>query len=86
MGEPSYKTDDEWRTAVIMNLVHLRRAIHELGVLIAGLALAASFAKWWPDGPTTITAFLLIGALVAYRTAAKDYTKLANLRFAAEKD
>jgi hypothetical protein len=86
MREPLYKTDDEWRTAVIMNLAQLRRTIYELGVFIAALAVGAFATRLWPDGPIIIAAVVLIAALIAYRMAAKDYTKLANLHSAAEKD
>jgi hypothetical protein len=31
MRRQVYETDDEWHTVVVMNLVHLRRSIYELG-------------------------------------------------------
>jgi hypothetical protein len=49
MRRQVYETDDEWHTVVVMNLVHLRRSIYELGFLIAVIALGAAFTKWWED-------------------------------------
>ena len=45
MRKPVFRTDDEWRTIVIMHLIHLRTSIFELGLLIALIAVGISAAR-----------------------------------------
>jgi hypothetical protein len=86
MREPVYKSADEWRTVVIMNLVHLRQTIHELGFIVAVIAVGAFAGKWWEYAPITGAAIALVSAIVAYRVDDKDYQKLADIHFAADTD
>jgi hypothetical protein len=86
MRKPVFRTDDEWRTFVIIELMVLRKAIFELGILIAIIAVGAFAARWWQDAPITGAAIALIGAISFYRYSAKDCRRLTDSHFAAEKD
>jgi len=45
MREPIYKSDDEWRTVVILNLIGLRKSICELCGIVADIAFGAFAAR-----------------------------------------
>jgi len=86
MHEPMFGTDDEWRTAVIIELVHLRISIFELAILIALIAVGAFAARWWEGAPIAGAVMALIGAIYFYRHSEKEHTKLSNDFFLAKKD
>ena len=83
MRAPVFRTDDEWRTVVVMHLVHLRCSVFELGLLIAVIALGISAAKWWDGAPITGAIIALLGAAFFYKDATREWTRLANLHVAA---
>jgi hypothetical protein len=86
MREPVFRTDDEWRTGLIIEVMVLRTAIFELGILIAIIAVGAFSARWWQDAPVTGAVIALIGTISFYRFSAKDCRRLTDIHFAAEKD
>lgn len=83
MRKPVYTSEDQWRTIVIMNLVHLRRTISGLAVIIAFLAVGAFVSQWWNYASAIVAVIALIATIVKYRTDAKDYEILLNLHFSA---
>ncbi len=46
---PVYRSDDQWRTVLIVNLVRLRQAIYDVGAAAACIALGAALNGLW-DG------------------------------------
>jgi hypothetical protein len=50
MRKPIFRTDDEWRTIVIAELLGLRAALFELALLIAVIAVGAF--GWLDARPT----------------------------------
>ena len=72
MHKPIFRTDDEWRTVVIMELVHLRISIFELGILIILIAVGAFAGRWWEGAPLTGAVIALIGAIYFYRDWRKN--------------
>jgi hypothetical protein len=86
MRNPIYESDDEWRTVVILNLVHLRQSLYELSFIVAIIAVGAFAARWWDYAPIAGAGVALFGSTIAYRTAVKDYEKLAEMHFGADQD
>ena len=86
MRTPIFRTDDEWRTVVIMELVHLRISIFELGILITLIAVGAFAGRWWEGAPLMGAVIALIGAIYFYRDSEKEWTRLRRLHFAADAD
>jgi hypothetical protein len=86
MRKPVFRTDDEWRTSVIIELMVLRASIFELGILIAIIAVGAFAARWWQDAPITGAAIALIGAIYCYRHSVKERDRLVDHHFAADTD
>jgi hypothetical protein len=86
MRKPVLRTDDEWRTTVIAELLGLRAALFELALLIAVIAVGASAARWWEGAPIAGAAIALISAIYCYRHALKERDALVNQHFAADAD
>jgi hypothetical protein len=88
-----YQSDEEWRIAVIMNLVEIRKAIYEVasvlgfvGVAVGFVAVGAAFDKWWGGAFRVGAAAALVLALVVVRVATKfaraaikDYERVQKL-------
>jgi hypothetical protein len=86
MCKPVFRSDDEWRTAVIIELLSLRTALSEVAILIAVIAVGASTARWWADAPIAGAAMALIGAIYSYRHYSKARDRLVDRHFAADAD
>jgi hypothetical protein len=86
MREPVFGSDDGWRTALIIEVMVLRTAIFELGILIAVIAVGASAARWWQGAPVAGAVIALIGAIIFYTYAAKDCKRLTDVHWAARRD
>jgi uncharacterized membrane protein len=86
MREPVFGSDDGWRTAIIIEVVVLRAAIFELGILIAIIAVGASAARWWQGAPAAGAVLALIGAIIFYWYSAKDVKRLTEIHWKARRD
>jgi len=86
MRKPIFRTDDEWRTTIIIELLGLRTTLFELAILIAVIAVSASAARWWEGAPTLGAAIALIGAIYCYRHSVKERDALVGRHFTTESD
>jgi hypothetical protein len=86
MREPVFGSDEGWRTAIIIEVMVLRTAIFELGILIAIIAVGAFAAPWWQYAPVTGAVVALIGAIIFYRFSAKDCKRLTDIHWEARRD
>jgi hypothetical protein len=68
MRKPVFRIENEleWRTLALLEIVHLRCAIFELGLLIAIIAIGASTARWWDGAPVVAAVITLLGAAFCY--------------------
>ncbi len=72
--------------SIIIEVMVLRTAIFELGILIAIIAMGAFAAPWWQYAPITGVVIALIGAISFYRFSAKDCKRLTEIHWAARRD
>jgi len=84
MRKPIFRTDDEWRTVVVMELLSLRRSVFEFGFLISIIAMGMAVAKWWNYAPMAAAVISFLGAVFFYKGAVKDWNRLADLHVAAD--
>jgi hypothetical protein len=86
MRKPVFRTDDEWRTIVIMHLIHLRTSIFELGLLMGLIAVRISAARWWDGAPIMGAVIALIGAIYFYNHSENEWVRLQRQHFEADAD
>jgi hypothetical protein len=82
--KPLYQSDDEWRTVVIMNLVHLRQAIYEVGVTIGIIAVGVAANSWWDGAFIGASVIAAVAGFASAYQARRDLSRLTNLHFAAD--
>ena len=71
--------------SLIMNLVAIRKSVHELTFSIAVMVLGFLLSGWWSDAPIVAAASVCVGAVASYywdrqaeKGLQKSYWKRAN--------
>ena len=73
---PVYQSDDQWRTALIMNLIRLRQALYELGVAAGCIALGFAFNAFWEWAFVVGAGMALLVSASAVTTVRKQFDAL----------
>jgi hypothetical protein len=64
MAELTFRTDDEWRIAMAMQIIKLELAVYEVGIAIMLVAVGAFVGSYWWHYGLIVGAALGLGLLL----------------------
>ncbi len=79
MPDPVFRTDDEWRAAIIAQVIKLQLSVYELACVIVVIAVGAFLDRWWSYSLLVCAIVALAYLIFAWRSQERDFRRLANL-------
>ena len=81
MGDLAFKTDDDWRRAIVAQMIKLELAVYEVGFAFILIAIGVFVgAHWWSYGLIAGAGAAFIFLVLSYRNELKDFRPLTNWR------
>lgn len=78
MHSKPFKTDDEWRMALVAQIIKLQLSIYELAGVVALIAISEFLGRWWAYSVLVGAGMALAYLAYAWRHEAKDFRRIGS--------